>query len=204
VIINSITPTSYDGMYKISPDTGPSFYSRNAYLKSITLKDVFAGMEFDENQTEELLDSGLASVVELKAIDYLARAEQSRFGLTRKLLEKKYVKQYIDMALDFLESKNYLSDERFSRAWLHGRQINHYEGRTKLLAELQSRGISKETAVLCVNEFFEENDEFEIACKAWNKFIKKGKQGEKLIAAMINAGFSYKLIKQVQENINPS
>lgn len=196
--------TSYDGMYKITPEQGAVFFTRNEYLKSINLENVCSEDEFDESETDELLDSGLAAVVEIKAIEYLARAEQCRFGLTRKLLEKKYSKKYIEMALDYLELKNYLSDERFSRAWLHSRQINHYEGRTKLLSELQGRGIDKETAALCIDEFFTENDELEIAHKAWNKFIKKGKEGDKLTAAMMNAGFSYKIIKEIRNNANLS
>lgn len=186
-------------MFKVSFTEGAAFFVRQAYLQSIDVYDIVPDKEYSEEQTNELLDAGLASAVELKAVEYLARAEQSRFGLTRKLIEKKYDKKYVQMAMDFLESKNYLSDERFSRAWLHGRRINHYEGRTRLLAELQSRGISKEIASAAVEEFFTENDELEICQKAYQRFVKRGKEGDKLIAAMMQAGFSYKMIKQVQE-----
>ena len=48
-------------------------------------------------------------------------------------------------------------------------------------------------------EFFEENDEMEICKKACEKLVKKGKTDEKLIAAMMQAGFSYKMIKLVLE-----
>lgn len=197
--IKSIAETSYSGMFKVSFTEGAAFFVRQAYLQSIDVYDIVPDKEYSEEQTNELLDAGLASAVELKAVEYLARAEQSRFGLTRKLIEKKYDKKYVQMAMDFLESKNYLSDERFSRAWLHGRRINHYEGRTRLLAELQSRGISKEIASAAVEEFFTENDELEICQKAYQRFVKRGKEGDKLIAAMMQAGFSYKMIKQVQE-----
>lgn len=198
--IKSIAETSYSGMFKVSFTEGAPFFVRQEYLHSIDVYDIVPDKEYSDEQTNELLDAGLASAVELKAVDYLARAEQSRFGLTRKLIEKKYDKKYVQMAMDFLESKNYLSDERFSRAWLHGRKINHYEGRTRLLAELQSRGISKEVASAAVEEFFVENDEMEICQKAYQRFIKRGKEGDKLIAAMMQAGFTYKMIKQVQEN----
>ena len=203
MIINSIYETSYDGMYKvqgINEGTVTTFYIRQDYLKSIDIQAIQTNFEYDQNFASEILDAGLICVVELKAIDYLARAEQSRFGLTRKLLEKKFEKQYIEKALDFLEFKNYLNDERFSRAWLNSRKINHYEGRTKLLAELISRGIDKEVSSKAVENFFLENDELEICIKAYNKFIKKGKTEDKLIAAMMNAGFSYKMIKLVKEN----
>ena len=38
-----------------------------------------------------------------------------------------------------------------------------------------------------------------VSQEAYEKMIKKGKSGEKLVAAMIKAGFSYKMIKQVDE-----
>lgn len=198
MVIKNIVETSYSGMYKVETDQ-TKFFIRQEYLVNLNLSQIEPDAEFFDDDENELLDAGLAAVVELKAVEYLARAEQSRFGLYRKLIEKKYEKKYVDMALTLLESKDYLSDERYSRAWLNSRKINHYEGRTKLLAELQSRGINKETAVKALDDFFSENDENEICQKAWEKFVKKGKDGDKLIAAMMNAGFSYKMIKTLEE-----
>ena len=199
MVIKSIAETSYAGMFKVAAETGAAFYVRQNYLPSVELDSILPGVEFVGHQEDELLDAGLASAVELKAVEYLARAEQSRFGLTRKLTEKKYSRQYIEMALDFLEQKNYLSDERFARAWLNSRRINHFEGRTKLLAELMSRGISKDISLAAIETFFSENDEAEICRKAYKRFVEKGKTDQKLVAAMLNAGFSYKMIKEVSQ-----
>lgn len=200
MVIKSIAETSYQGMFKIAAESGAAFFVRQEYLPDVELESVLPGNEFTDQIEEQFLDAGLASAVELKAVEYLARAEQSRFGLTRKLSEKKYDRKYIDMAMDYLEQKNYLSDERFSRAWLNSRRINHFEGRTKLLAELMSRGISKEVASAAVENFFTENDENEICRNAYKRFIEKGKSDQKLIAAMLNAGFSYKMIKEISQN----
>lgn len=194
--IKSIVETSYPGMYKIQPETGSTFFIRPEYLSEVDFDSLQPAVEFNDEQWDELLDAGLACVVELKAVDYLARAEQSRFGLFRKLMEKGFEKKYVEMALNLLESKKYLSDERYARAWLNSRRINHYEGRSKLLAELQSRGISREISTIAVENFFEENDEEEICKKAFEKLSSK-KSGEKLIAAMINSGFAYKDFKSM-------
>lgn len=200
MVIEKISETSYMGMFKVVPAEGSAFFIRKEYLQSVDFDSIVPGAEFLEANESEILDAGLTCVVELKAVDYLARAEQSHFGLKRKLIEKKYDVNYIEPALCFLESKNYLSDERFARAWLNGRRINHYEGRTKLLSELLARGISREISLQAVNNFFDEFDEFEIACKAYKKYIKQGKSNEKLKAAMINAGFSYSLLRRVEED----
>ncbi len=197
--IKSIAETSYEGMFRIEPTEGPAFFVRKEYLPSLDFDLLEPGEDFNEQQTDELLDAGLICAVELKAVGYLARAEQSRFGLTQKLVNKKYDKKYIYAALTYLEGRGYLSDLRFAQAWLHDRRINHFEGRTKLAAELGARGIGREVAAAALDEFFEENDEGEICSKAYEKFVKQGKEGEKLIAAMMKAGFSYKMIKTVVE-----
>lgn len=201
MIVSRFSSTSYPGMYKLIPSEGTSFFVRAEYLPGIDFDSICPESEFDDSKTDVFLDAGLACVVELKAVDYLARCEQCRFGLTKKLVEKGFEKKYINMALDFLESKNYLSDKRFSDAWLHSRKINHFEGRSRLLSELLSRGISKETAQSAIEEFFNENDEDLICQKAYLKFIKKGKKDEKLIAAMFQAGFTYKQIKIAKETL---
>ena len=195
--IKSIAETSYEGMFKLAPTEGPAFFIRKEYLPSLDFDLLEPGAEFDEELTDQLLDAGLICAVELKAVGYLARAEQSRFGLTQKLAAKKYDKKYIDAALTYLEGRGYLSDARFARAWLHDRRINHYEGRTKLAAELGARGIGRDVVAAALDEFFQENDESEICAKAYAKFVKQGKEGEKLIAAMLKAGFSYKMIKEI-------
>ncbi|MCR5401886.1 MAG: recombination regulator RecX [Treponema sp.] len=174
-----------------------TFFVRDEYLPEINIYDILPGSVFDEVLSGQLMDAGLSCAAELKAVEYLSRAEQSRSGLLRKLLQKKYEKKYIESALDFLEQKNYLSDSRFSRAWLNTRKINHYEGPSKLCAELQARGIDKATAEAAVSEFFTENDEYDICRKALEKQISKGKKDEKLIASMLQAGFSYKMIREV-------
>ncbi len=197
MIIKKFEPTS-TGLCKVTPDSGAIFYIRKEYLVDIDYDSIYAGAEFEtEEELSELLDAGLAAVVELKAITYLARCEQCRFNLTNKLIQKGYEKKYIQMALDFLESKNLLSDSRFATAWLNSRRTNHYEGRTRLLAELSSRGIGREEAAAALNEFFSENDEEEICRKAYKKLLKSGKRDEKLVNAMIKAGFSYKMVKNI-------
>lgn len=194
MVIKKFEPTS-TGLCKITPEEGAVFYLRKEYLVGVDFDSIFAGAEFDEEQTSELLDAGLAAVAELKAITYLARCEQCRFNLTNKLVQKGYEKKYIDMALNFLEGKKLLSDLRFATAWLNGRKINHYEGRTKLAAELAGRGIGREVAMAALDEFFSENDESEICKKALEKLSRR-KTGEKLIAAMMNAGFPYKMFRE--------
>ena len=194
--VKTLVESSYSGMFKLTPEEGSAFFVRREYLPEGLFERINVGLEFDDEETDSLLDAGLTCAVELKAVGYLARAEQSRFGLTRKLIEKKYDKKYVEAALTYLEGRGYLSDLRFATAWLNTRKINHFEGRSRLAAELAARGIARDVAGKALDEFFTENDEDELCRKAYEK-LSKSKADEKLIAALLRSGFSMKQIKSI-------
>ncbi|MDD7533430.1 MAG: regulatory protein RecX [Treponema sp.] len=194
--VKTLVESSYSGMFKLTPEEGSAFFVRKEYLPEGLFERIDVGVEFDETDTDSLLDAGLTCAVELKAVGYLARAEQSRFGLTRKLIEKKYDKKYVEAALTYLEGRGYLSDLRFATAWLNTRKINHFEGRSRLAAELAARGIARDVANKALDEFFTENDEDELCRKAYEK-LSKSKADEKLTAALLRSGFSMKQIKSI-------
>ena len=194
--VKTLVESSYSGMFKLTPEEGSAFFVRKEYLPEGLFERIDVGLEFDDEETDFLLDAGLTCAVELKAVGYLARAEQSRFGLTRKLIDKKYDKKYVEAALTYLEGRGYLSDLRFATAWLNTRKINHYEGRSRLAAELAARGIARDVANKALDEFFTENDEDELCRKAYEK-LSKSKADEKLIAALLRSGFSMKQIKSI-------
>ncbi len=202
MVVKTLVETSYSGMFKVTPEEGSVFYVRREYLPQGLFERVDVGASFDDEETDFLLDGGLTCAVELKAVSYLARAEQSRFGLSRKLIEKKYEKKYVEAALTYLEGRGYLSDLRFARAWLNTRRINHFEGRSRLLSELLSRGISRDIAASALEEFFSEHDEDEICLKAYEKAYSKKKDGDKLTAALMRQGFSLKQIRQAAESFS--
>ncbi len=196
MIIKTLVETSYSGMFKLTPEEGSAFFVRKEYLPDGLFECIDVAVEFSEEDADSLFDAGLTCAVELKAVSYLARAEQSRFGLTRKLIEKKYDKKYVEAALTYLEVRGYLSDQRYAIAWLNTRSTNHYEGRSRLSAELAARGIARDVANQALNEFFTEHNEDEICHKAYEK-LSKTKSGDKLTEAMIRAGFSFKQIKSL-------
>ena len=101
----------------------------------------------------------------------------------------------MEAALDYLERRNFLSDARFARAWLNSHKIAKPQGRTRLSAELASRGIARQVSENALREFFEENGEEELCMRALKKRVREKKSGEKLVAALQRDGFSYKMIR---------
>jgi len=184
------------GCLKIITGSGPSFFIRCSYLSIVKPEEITDGTEFVEDKENDILDAGLAFAAEKKAVDYLARAEQSRLGLYRKLIAKKYDENAVTRALDYLEDKNYLSDRRFARAWLNNRKIGHNEGRSRLASELAARGISREDARAALDDFFEVNDELDLCRRALAKCRRLKKTEEKTIEYLVRSGFTYSMIKE--------
>ena len=204
------------GVYEITPDTGSAFFLRKDYLslvneekllpfgygrldvdfENIQPKEGDSGF-FNEEELADLLNAALIYSAEKAAMMYLARAEQCRSGLYKKLLAKNFDKLACNTALDYLESVNYLDDYRFSVAWLRNRSIDHFEGRTRLCAELLNRGISKNIASQSLDEFFSTHDELELCRKSFSKTFKLKKDPAKIKSSLLRKGFTLKQISVV-------
>lgn len=184
---------------KINSSAGLAFFIRISYLKVVSPEEIVLNAEFEGQEEQDIIDAGMCYAAEMKAVEYLARAEQCRFRLTQKLLQKKYEKQYVSRALDYLEYKNYLNDARFAEFWLNGRKINHSEGRTKLLAELMSRGIAKDVAQVALENFFSQNSEYELCRRAYEKCLREKKDPDRTVRTLMTNGFSYSMIKKIMK-----
>lgn len=78
-----------------------------------------------------------------KAIDYLSRREYSRLELKRKLLQKGYLAEEVELALEDLVQHGWQSDTRFSESFIHLRARQGY-GPIKIGLELRQRGVAEE------------------------------------------------------------
>lgn len=194
--ITALKSQENSDIIEITTDTGADFYLRLAYLVTVDADSVQPGSEFIEHQEEELLDAGLAFAAERKAEEYLARCEQCRAGLEKKLMMKNHSAQSIKAALDYLENRNLLSDRRFALSWVRSHVSTKPQGRTRLMAELCAKGIKRADCKVALDEFFEHNSESELCQRACKKAIKAGKQDDKLIRFLMDWGFSYKMIRE--------
>jgi len=194
------------GVYELTPETGSAFFLRENYLSLCQSQELLVRMtsrldvqpeEPSEAISEDLLHAALVYSCEKAAMSYLSRAEQCRAGLTRKLLAKGIGKEIISQSLDYLESVGYLDDFRFAGAWLRNRSIDHAEGRTRLSAELASRGVDREASKKALDEFFEEVNVVELGKRALKKLERKKVPPEKYYASLVRAGFSNSVIKEI-------
>lgn len=154
-------------------------------------------METGPLESDENLMSESVKLAVIKALNSLARTEQCRFSLEKKLLQKGFEKNDVSSALDYLESKNFLNDERYASMWLRNHCAFKFNGKIKLLNDLVSRGVKKSVAEKAVSEYLEENPEIELCQKAYKKYVQQGKSYEKLMNSLAQSGFSYNMIQKV-------
>ena len=187
-------------VYEITPDSGSAFFLRTRYLPpegAFLEEKFFSGSSFSDEEMLMLSRAALVFSAEKAAMSYLGRAEQYRVSLEQKLIKKNIPKDAVREALDYLEECGFLDDERFAGAWLRTRFIDHAEGKSRVTAELLSRGIKRAAVKNAVDEFFSEHDETELCLRAYRKLSSSQKNEEKIISALVRKGFSFKIIKSV-------
>lgn len=185
------------GVLKVYLADGPSFFVRDAYLAALP-EGALAGAEpLTEEASSLLLDAGRAYLAERAAMEYLARAEHTRFLLLVKLRKKGYDERAISVSLDYLEGRGFLDDRRYAAAWLRSRMIHQSEGRQKLFGSLVAHGVSGADARDALADYFSDVDESELCAKAARKLAAQGKDGERLFAALTRKGFSSRMIREI-------
>jgi len=96
-----------------------------------------------------------ATLAEGRALSLLARAEQFRAGLERKLLARDSSRFACRVALDKLEAEGLLSDERYAESWMRQRLRSRAEGPRSLSAALASRGVDRHAVKKAMAQSFE-------------------------------------------------
>src|SRR5690606_38495784 len=104
--------------------------------------------------------------VKHKAVALLARREHSRRELTEKLRQKGYSISEIEPCCDDLEAQNYLSDERFTFAFIKDR-IQRGHGPLKVKAALLTKGVHHSLIEEC--EIWQSTDWHDMALAIANK-----------------------------------
>ena len=142
-----------------------------------------------------------------RALYYLGKRDYSRVELRRKILvyseSLEISKAYLELVLDELEKKDWLSDDRFSEQFVLSKKRKF--GARKIAHELKLRGVDE----LIINRVLNgiKDDEFLLAKKIWEKKFnqipiaidEKAKQ----IRFMQSRGIEITIIHQILSGKSP-
>ena len=104
-----------------------------------------------------------------RAIRYLVYRDRSRNEIIRYLNGKKFSANAVDETLTFLESNDYINDDRFAMQFGRSRIVNKKIGRLRLGLELENKGLERKIIEETLNSLYEEYDEKKIAMSCAKK-----------------------------------
>jgi regulatory protein len=150
------------------------------------------------------LDIEAARVVAFRFLGYTAR---TRNEMEQRLLRDEFAPELVAQVIGELEGKGYLDDAGFARHWVEDRADRKKYGRVRLSAELNRKGIDRETAAAALDNI-EEDDEVRRATQAAQSRWKAEslelldmqalqKEKSRISGFLVRRGFSWQTIKKV-------
>jgi len=134
-----------------------------------------------------------ATLAESRALALLARAEQYRAGLERKLAARDAPRFAIKAALDMLEADGLLSDGRYAGSWIRQRVRSRAEGPRSLSVALSARGVDRHAIRQALAEAFEGDEHAEdrraTIVQAASRLLSKGALRGDLRGLLIGLGW---------------
>jgi regulatory protein len=196
---------------RIEFSDGSLFSFKTCYLSPLFFDDTHytPGREISPDEEERFRFAGACLRAEKAALRLVARAEQTVFGLSRKLEKAGHQTASIRAVAAQLADLGILDDRRFAGYWLRSRLATRVDTPRRLLAGLCGRGIDRDDAEQALRETL--NLETEAALL--KRYVEKHRlfsigdeervdahQLASLRFLLKREGFSYEAIKYFQED----
>jgi regulatory protein len=143
VAITSLKTETSPLVYRVGLSDGGLFSIKTVYLSHDFIADAAVPAEISESEAEELRFAGACLRAERTALPLVARAEQTRSGLERKLRERGHEAIPARAAVEHLADNGAVSDERYAELWTRARLAMKADSPAKLRAALLAKGIDR-------------------------------------------------------------
>jgi regulatory protein len=206
--IVSITPGTGAELERIELSDGSLFSFKVCYLPPVFPEGSlfagfadfsdFAGREISGDEEEGFRFAARCLRAEKKALRLTARAEQSVFGLSRKLERAGFDGPCVRAVLARLCELDIVNDGRFAELWLSSRIAMKADGPRHLLAGLRGRGIDRDDAESALKKLLLDT---ETEAALLERFITKRKlSGTPGLSGLLRAeGFSGTAVRRYVE-----
>jgi len=173
---------------RIELSDGSLFSYKDCYLPSpFTTGNYAVGSEINTDEEEAFRFASACLRAEKRALQLIARAEQTVFGLSRKLQKRGHDPGCINAVTAQLCDLNLLDDRRYARLWLESRISRQAASPRRLLAALRSRGIDRHDAEAALKETLDDDAERQLLERYVQKLRRKRSTSDDTDAAAIRA-----------------
>jgi regulatory protein len=200
--IVSITPGTGAELKKVELSDGSLFLCKACYLPpAFSGESLFsdcAGREISGDEEEGLRFAARCLRAEKKALRLTARAEQSVFGLSRKLERAGFDGACVRAVLARLCELDIVNDRRFAELWLSSRITMKADSPLRLLAGLRGRGIDRDDAASALKKLLDTEAEAALL----GRFVQKRELSDTpgLSARLRAEGFSGSAVRSYLED----
>jgi len=143
-----------------------------------------------------------------RVINYTLIRPRSKFEIFQYLTLKKDVDELTaNKVIERVESKGFLSDDKFAEWYIQTRTSHGFHGKNKIAAELAKKGVDKSIASKYLKEFGEESDNSEKIVQLYNKVKDKVKfksefeRKNKIYQRISGRGYTYSEIEKALKDI---
>jgi regulatory protein len=153
-------------LFSLNPVYLPRAFQGEAYFSP--------GKEVSSEEAAALHFAADCFRAERAGLRLVARAEQTRLGISRKLEHRGHGAPCIKAAVSYLEKLKILDDLRFAERWIQSRLYRGTDSPLRLINSLCQRGIDRDTARRACKATLDLEKETELL----KKFIAKRYPGE--------------------------
>ncbi len=182
-------------------------------LYDATTLSLHKGTEITARQVESICATVLRDQIKSWVLSLLARRPYSRFQLIRKARTKQYQRSDIDLILDDFESKGWLNDHEFAKAYANDKYNLSGWGPNKIKMYLFREGISQQIIDQVLANMENDSDIFSIleklVQKKKNHFLRENdtfKRKKKVVDYLMRKGFNgndvFKFIDRLITKLN--
>jgi regulatory protein len=191
---------------RVELSDGTLFSFKTSYLPSFLIDDsLYApgsaeGRELADGEAEALRFAAACLRAERAAFRLIARAEQSRSGLMRKLKRSGHENSCVQAVLERLSESGAVNDSRFAELWLVSRLSMRIDSPRALLASLRNRGIAGGDAEAALKKTLDADAELELLERYAEKTSLTGQGEWSFIRSKLKfEGFSSTAIQRFRE-----
>lgn len=160
------------------------------------------GKPINKKEIERIIFWEETGKAKIRAVKFITPRMRSRKEIEDRLIKYGYEGRLITKVIQWLESLNYVDDNKFMEMWIKERALKNY-GRIRIEQELSQKGFERAEIREKISKIYPDEEEFKRAFEIGKKKLKsfQGLNGasrkRKLWRFLLSRGFSYDLSEEV-------
>lgn len=162
------------------------------------------GQTLSDEKRASLQHQDTVEVAYLRALNLLSYRARSRAEIEKRLIEKGFTSEDVEVVLERLVQYGFVNDQRFAAEWVENRSTFRPRGRRLLTMELRQKGVDEEQIDAALQTASEES---QLAYQAAVKYVRRINGADwqqfrqKLGGFLGRRGFSYNVIAEITRRV---